>query len=878
MFYKIDSKKITLREFAFESKLGPIVGLLGKVLRFPLTSSTDDPPVESIAPFQMEEESLPEEVRLKFQPLRQELESLGFENPIFHSIYHSLMGTQYYWATFAHKSGEVFARIHYRHWTNVYPPRTHLFPILFSGFTDGTWLVTSGGKPDMLVPESIRELRMIGANPSNLWQAHAAELAREKATRTCYGGRSEEELRGMAEYLHASLRDFHLRRGVFVPWSEADQLQARAMGDAQVIAQTTGSQHPEIHAQLEALQRKQSSWGNAIFLLAVSLVLFVSLGAARWDWKFVLWLIPVLFFHELGHYVAMRAFKYRNLRMFFIPLLGAAVSGSHYNVPGWKKVIVSLMGPLPGIIVGLVIGISGWILQIEWMNELALLMLILNGFNLLPILPLDGGWIMHTILFSRSYILDFIFRLLGVAALATLGLTTGDGILLFLSILMALGLYPAWKLARIGSSLRKEPLPQISPDSHSIPFITAERIISEIKAAFPKGLTPKMIAERVLQVFETLNARAPGWLASIFFLGIHVSSLAVAIVGFSFLLVGKHGGLAEVLMEESFRNTTELACGSIEVRAESQIPIDPLKRQTLVANFEDAPAAKAAFQEMQALAPDGADFQLFGRTVLAACTYDTPETKAALVDYAEQHAGDFFFQTTNYSGSFAITCLAATEADAENIEASLEQSFDDFAGHSLLPVWLPGDSYSSDDWQKFRLARLTYQKVRDSSDRDAISDAMADFEEEMARARRIGDASKSQELFRQYAADIERMRQERLATFEDDPDLDSEVVRMVSQIPQQYSTNENHRVIVTNLALRLGIIRSENGQRAPDELRYAASWGDVNRRGKAVRVSNLLFHDPFVGPAALVEWLCNQGCTDVKYRFDGGEPDLLGEY
>jgi len=39
--------------------------------------------------------------------------------------------------------------------------------------------------------------------------------------------------------------------------------------------------------------------------------------------------------------------------MFFVPLLGAAVMGRHYNVKGWQKAVVSLAGPVPGILVGL---------------------------------------------------------------------------------------------------------------------------------------------------------------------------------------------------------------------------------------------------------------------------------------------------------------------------------------------------------------------------------------------------------------------------------------------------------------------------------------------------------------------------------------------
>ena len=38
----------------------------------------------------------------------------------------------------------------------------------------------------------------------------------------------------------------------------------------------------------------------------------------------------------------MRAFKYRNVQMFFIPFFGAAVTGRNFSVAGYKKAIVSL--------------------------------------------------------------------------------------------------------------------------------------------------------------------------------------------------------------------------------------------------------------------------------------------------------------------------------------------------------------------------------------------------------------------------------------------------------------------------------------------------------------------------------------------------------
>src|SRR3954465_6683164 len=107
MFYKLDSTKITLKEFSFEGKFSvTLSGILGKIFRFRLSSSTDDPPVESIFAFEIEEGFLPSEVVAQFAPIRAELESLGFHSPIYHSIKDTITATQYYWATFCHPSGE----------------------------------------------------------------------------------------------------------------------------------------------------------------------------------------------------------------------------------------------------------------------------------------------------------------------------------------------------------------------------------------------------------------------------------------------------------------------------------------------------------------------------------------------------------------------------------------------------------------------------------------------------------------------------------------------------------------------------------------------------------------------------------------------------
>ena len=70
----------------------------------------------------------------------------------------------------------------------------------------------------------------------------------------------------------------------------------------------------------------ESNWG----LTAFSLVLFVGVFLLLFkdEINFVLFLILVLFIHEMGHFTFMKFFNYENVRMLFIPLMGAFVQGS----------------------------------------------------------------------------------------------------------------------------------------------------------------------------------------------------------------------------------------------------------------------------------------------------------------------------------------------------------------------------------------------------------------------------------------------------------------------------------------------------------------------------------------------------------------------
>ncbi len=301
-------------------------------------------------------------------------------------------------------------------------------------------------------------------------------------------------------------------------------------GEPVYEAEVVSSRHEEVLAEIAGLNDRKPGWGTGMSTLVISVLLFIGLGAVAWDWKLVILLIPILLFHEIGHLVAMRWCNYRNLRMFFIPLFGAAVSGQNYNVPGWKKVIVSLMGPLPGIALGIVLGLVAISLEQSLLLEVATMMLFLNGFNLLPVLPLDGGWVMHAIIFSRHYLLDVGFRLAAALLLLGVGISIGEWFLTIIGSFMLLGIPTSYRVAKIVGVLRGHHLTSSSDDDQSIPVEAAERILDELVVAFPTGLPNKHMAQFTVNVFEALNARPPNPIASVLFMGLHFASFLVALV------------------------------------------------------------------------------------------------------------------------------------------------------------------------------------------------------------------------------------------------------------------------------------------------------------------------------------------------------------
>jgi Zn-dependent protease len=128
-------------------------------------------------------------------------------------------------------------------------------------------------------------------------------------------------------------------------------------------------------------------------LLSTSATMLVSVAAYAliWGWKFAAGFVLLLFVHEMGHVIQLRREGVAATAPLFVPFLGAFVGMKQMPEDAAAEARVGLAGPVLGSIGCLVpLGLYAATGN-ELFQALAFTGFLLNLFNLLPVLPLDGG-------------------------------------------------------------------------------------------------------------------------------------------------------------------------------------------------------------------------------------------------------------------------------------------------------------------------------------------------------------------------------------------------------------------------------------------------------------------------------------------------------
>ena len=186
---------------------------------------------------------------------------------------------------------------------------------------------------------------------------------------------------------------------------------------------------------LTVLNQKTRNTSGKIAFLLFTVILFTLAFGFLFSFELALLLVVVVFIHESGHLLAMSLLGYKDLKMLFIPLFGAVAMGTAKNVPPHKKVITYFAGPVPGILLAfLLLAILRYtdisILSNSTVLTALVVVLVINYFNLVPVMPLDGGQILNTIFFSRFPIIQFLFLITSLIFLAVIAVILKEPILL----------------------------------------------------------------------------------------------------------------------------------------------------------------------------------------------------------------------------------------------------------------------------------------------------------------------------------------------------------------------------------------------------------------------------------------------------------------
>lgn len=179
-----------------------------------------------------------------------------------------------------------------------------------------------------------------------------------------------------------------------------------------------------------------------LFTTSASMVVSVGAYALIWGLPFAVGFVLLLFLHEMGHYIQLRREGVKPSGMLFIPFLGAVVGARSLGGSAIAEARVGLAGPVLGSLAAAALIPVAAATGNEMFRALAFTGFFLNLFNLLPVVPLDGGRAMAAMAPWMWF--------LGLGVLAVLAFTFPNPVMLLILLFGALETWRRWKTRRKG--------------------------------------------------------------------------------------------------------------------------------------------------------------------------------------------------------------------------------------------------------------------------------------------------------------------------------------------------------------------------------------------------------------------------------------------
>jgi Zn-dependent protease len=173
------------------------------------------------------------------------------------------------------------------------------------------------------------------------------------------------------------------------------------------------------------------------FVVVGSMAVSIAAYASVWGWKFAVGFVLLILVHEMGHVIVLRARGIKASAPVFLPFLGAFVSMKSAPRSVYEEAESALAGPLLGTAGALVLAWYAHAAGSGLLRSLAFTGMLINLFNLLPALPLDGGRVAGA--------LHPAIWVVGLLALLGLEIHRPSPILLLVLVLGSYELYHRWR-------------------------------------------------------------------------------------------------------------------------------------------------------------------------------------------------------------------------------------------------------------------------------------------------------------------------------------------------------------------------------------------------------------------------------------------------
>jgi Zn-dependent protease len=174
-----------------------------------------------------------------------------------------------------------------------------------------------------------------------------------------------------------------------------------------------------------------------IFATAGTMAVSIGAYALLWGWKFGVAIVLLILVHELGHVLELRRQGVPASAPLFIPFLGAVVGMKQLPADAWREAQVALAGPILGSAGAALVWAAGEAYDSEFLVAMAFVGFFINLFNLLPIVPLDGG--------RAVAALHPAIWLLGLVGLAALTFFSPNPILIIILLIGGMELWSRWR-------------------------------------------------------------------------------------------------------------------------------------------------------------------------------------------------------------------------------------------------------------------------------------------------------------------------------------------------------------------------------------------------------------------------------------------------